>query len=104
LVFDQIQANQFPIGHLKFFLETADWQEKISFTTTSTSRDVRIGNKESSSTKVLINARVQCEPRALQELVDRVLTNAESIYNCTIAKEKWSVFKPGYPRPTHRMA
>jgi G3E family GTPase len=75
LVFDQIQANQFTIGHLKFFLETADWQEKISFTTTSTSRDVRIGKKESSSTKVLINARVQCEPRALQELVDRVLTN-----------------------------
>ena len=46
-MFDQIQASQFTIGHLKFFLEAADWKEKISFTTTSTSKHVKVRHQGS---------------------------------------------------------
>ncbi len=102
-IFDQIQANQLTIGHLKFFLETDRWKEKISFTTTSTSKDIIVGYEETNSIKVLINARVQVEPQVLEKLIDGILSRAEAAYNCTIVKDAWSVFKPGFPRPTYRM-
>lgn len=101
-IFDQIQSHQLTIGHLKFFLETDEWKEKISFTTTCTSKDVKVRHEEVNSIKLLINARVQVEPQALERLIDDVLCRAEGAYNCTIAKGRWSVFKPGYPNPTHR--
>ena len=102
-VFDQIQAKHFTIGHLKFFLETDHWKEKISFTTTTTSGEIKVTDQETNRIKVLINARVQTEPGTLEKLIDEVLAKAAHIYHCTIVTEKWSVFKPGYPRPTHRM-
>lgn len=102
-VFDQIQASHFTIGHLKFFLEADSWNEKISFTNTSTSGDIKVNRQETNNIKMLINARVQTEPDALEKLIDDVLSNAERTYQCTIVNEEWSVFKPGYPRPTYRM-
>ena len=57
-VFDQIQAQHFAIGHLKFFLETTDWKEKISFTTTSTSADVKIRDQDTDCVTLLINANI----------------------------------------------
>jgi len=88
---------------MKFFLETDHWKEKISFTTTTTSGEIKVTDQETNRIKVLINARVQTEPGTLEKLIDEVLAKAAHIYHCTIVTEKWSVFKPGYPRPTHRM-
>lgn len=102
-VFDQIQVHHITIGHLKFFVEADNWNEKISFTTTSTSGDIKVRDQEANCIKMLINARVQAEPEALERLIDGVLAFAENAYNCTIVAEKWSVFKPGYPKPTYRM-
>lgn len=102
-VFDHIQSRQIPIGHLKFFIETNEWKEKVSFTTTSTGGTIKISKPESSSIKMLINARVQTEPEKLQLIVDEVLASCEHVYGCTIVSERWAVFRPGYPRPLHRM-
>jgi len=102
-IFDRIQASQLAIGHLKFFLEAEDWKEKISFTTTSTGRDVVIDHEEVNTINVLINARVQADPQALEMLVDDILAHAEVAYRCTIGREKWTVFKPGFPKPTYRI-
>jgi G3E family GTPase len=102
-IFDEIQVQHFVIGHLKFFLEAGDWHEKISFTTSSTSSTVQNNYHRSDRVEMLINARVQTAPAELEKLVDRVLVRTESMYGCKLAIEKGSVFKPGYPRPTHRV-
>lgn len=101
-IFNSMHNRHYKIGHLKFFLEGEDWYEKISFTATSTSGEVRIRHDEVFQLKVLINARVQVEPARLKELVDEVIDLIKEANACSIAFEKESVFKPGYPKPVHR--
>lgn len=101
--FDLIQQHRYAIGHLKFFLETDRWTEKISFTAATTSSVVRVPEIESGEVRMLINARIQTSPGNLQQLIDRVLEKAGTIHKCTIVHGKWSVFKPGYPKPLHRI-
>jgi len=103
-VFDGIQQQQLPIGHLKFFLKADNWDEKISFTITSTSSNLPHQTKASATVTLLINARVQTEPIILQKLVDDVLLRSEELFDCKLVRNDWKVFKPGYPRPTHRIA
>lgn len=103
-IFNQIQAHHLTIGHLKFFVETDKYKEKISFTTTSTSADVKLKDYGANTVKMLINARVETLPGTLEKLIDKILLGAEVAYNCTIVRGKWMAFKPGYPRPTHRIA
>ncbi len=103
-IFNIIQSRHLSIGHLKFFIETDKYKEKVSFTTTSTSADIKLSDLEENSVRVLINARVETEPGALEKLIDEVLQNAERVYNCTIVNGNWVAFKPGYPRPTHRFS
>jgi hypothetical protein len=101
-IFDSMYSRQYKIGHLKFFLEGKDWYEKISFTATSTSGEVRIRHDEVSQLKMLINARAQVEPTQLKELVDEVIDKIKETNSCIIISEEESVFKPGYPKPVHR--
>lgn len=102
-IFGQIQSNRFVIGHLKFLVETESTKEKISFTTTSTSADVTLKKQDSNFVKLLINARVETNPEALEKLVDGILIKIEETCGCTIASYRWSVFRPEYPRPIHRI-
>jgi G3E family GTPase len=103
-IFDQIQFHRLPIGHLKFFVETSDWSEKISFTTTSTSGEVGLHHPETNEVSILINARIQTSPDFLGKIVDNVLTKIQTTFNCEIELEKWALFQPDFPRPTHRIA
>ncbi len=101
-VFDHIQEHHYIIGHLKFFLEANNWTEKISFTATSTSADIPSSGHHTNTVRMLINARVQTEPALLEKLVDDVIARTQHVYDCTATTEKWAVFRPGYPQPTHR--
>lgn len=103
-IFDRIQQERLPIGHLKFFVEGDTWREKVSFTTASSGEMIRLPFPETDVVKLLINARVQTDPVALTNLVEDVLDHATRTFGCVVVREKWSAFKPGYPRPTHRMA
>jgi G3E family GTPase len=102
-IFNQIQSRQLTIGHLKFFLEADQWKQKISFTTTSTAVSLILPEHKTNRINILINARVQSEPLMLQKLIDEVLAQAQQSYSCDISNGKWASFKPGYPRPTHRV-
>lgn len=102
-IFDQLQTRNYKIGHLKFFLDGGDWWEKISFTAMSTSGEIRIRHEQVRQLKILINARVQTDPKALKDLVDEVIEMMEKSNGCTISTEKESVFKPGFPMPVHRV-
>ena len=102
-IFNQLKHEQLTIGHLKFFVETDRWSDKVSFTTASTSADFRIREEFIPRMKVLINARIQTDPATLESLIDRVLKAVEASEVCTIVNELHSAFSPGFPTPTHRM-
>jgi G3E family GTPase len=99
----QIQSNHIAIGHLKFFVESDGVREKISITATSTGSDIRIFDAASDEASVLINARVETNPSILEKIVDKAVTYVQARFDCNIVSGKWSVFKPGFPRPTHRI-
>lgn len=101
-IFDQLYQTDCKIGHLKFFLEGNNWNEKISFTATSTSGEVRIRHDDVFHLKMLINARVQTEPDQLKKLIDEVIDGIEELYTCLITTDKEDAFKPGYPNPVYR--
>jgi G3E family GTPase len=102
-IFNQLKQQNLTIGHLKFFAETDQWSEKISFTTASASADFRIRHENVQQLKLLINARIQADPTVLQVLIDNVLENVQLSGNCMIITAAHSTFKPGFPTPTHRM-
>jgi G3E family GTPase len=102
-IFNQLKQQQLTIGHLKFFIETDRWSDKISFTTASTSADIKIPQENIHRIKILINARIQTDPTTLEILIDNVLEDVQSSEACTIVTERHSAFKPGFPRQTHRI-
>jgi G3E family GTPase len=85
------------------YTKTEHGAEKISFTTTTTIAEVKLKKQKTNFAKLLINARVETEPDALEKIVDSVLVQAAEKFGCTIANYKWSAFKPAYPRPVHRI-
>lgn len=102
-IFDRIQSSYYIIGHLKFLVETEHGAEKISFTTTTTIAEMKLKKQKTNFAKLLINARVETEPDALEKIVDSVLVQAPEKFGCTIANYMGSAFKPAYPRPVHRI-
>jgi G3E family GTPase len=103
-IFDAIQQERLTIGHLKFFVEGDGWQEKVSFTTTSTGQWRALQPRSDRKVRMLINARVQTDPVLLLTMIDRIIGHASTINHCHIDTGQWAAFKPGYPRPTHRIA
>jgi G3E family GTPase len=101
-IFRRVQEQELLIGHLKFFVETKEWTRKISFTHSTTDFHLLPDDREVKSLSILINARVQADPDLLARVVDEVIKHA-SYEQCTIVTEKWSAFKPGYPRPKYRI-
>jgi len=102
-IVDQIQAQHIIIGHLKFLVETSNAKQKVSFTSTTTGRDLNLQLSPTNCVSLLINARIETEPSVLEKIVEGVLSNIQHLYQCNIDHGKWSVFKPGFPRPTYRM-
>jgi Ni2+-binding GTPase involved in maturation of urease and hydrogenase len=102
-IFNQLNQQQLTIGHLKFFVATDKWSDKISFTTASTSAAIKIPQEDIQRVTLLINARIQTDPSTLEVLIDNVLKNVQASESCAVVTESHSVFKPGFPQPTHRM-
>lgn len=99
-----IRQRDFVTGHLKFFIEAPGWQRKISVTTLSSFSDFLPEQERVGQIRMLINARVQTEPSVLKDLVNDTLKQMVRKYGCIIMVEKWSAFKPGYPKPTYRIS
>lgn len=101
-IFRRISEERLLIGHLKFFLDTGKWSRKVSFTPSSHDYHSLPDDDVTGKIDVLINARVQTEPRRLTEIVDAVMEQSMGTGTEIVAGE-WSAFVPGYPKPTHRM-
>lgn len=102
-VFDRIQEQRLTIGHLKFFIQSGARNEKVSFTTTSTSSSFRLSMPDSRQLALVVNARIQAEPQVLSNTIDSVINQTVGQFECTITKGKQSVFSPGQPTPTYRI-
>jgi len=99
----EITQQKLPIGHLKFFFDDGVQQKKISFTAGSQNSITEVAKSSSSKVDILINARVQTEPEHLQALVFNTISKIEASSGYKFITKGISSFKPGYPRPTHRM-
>lgn len=102
-IFRRIQEHRLTAGHLKFFIETKDWSQKVSFTTSNNDFHLLPGTGDIRDVHILINARVQTNPQILQHIVDEVIQNASET-GCDIIDGQWSAFTPGFPKPTHRVS
>jgi len=99
----EITEQKLPIGHLKFFVDDGVQQKKISFTAGSQNAITEVTKSSSSKVDILINARVQTEPEHLEALVFDMIGKIEASSGHKFITKGISSFKPGYPKPTHRI-
>jgi len=100
----EIKEKKLTIGHLKFFIETGSLKKKISITTALPLSFYSSEEKDAAQAHLLINARVETEPEVLRQIVNDTLKQMVHKHDCTIMVEKWIAFKPGYPKPLHRIS
>lgn len=99
-----IRTKSYPIGHLKFLLDDGKTQRKISYTTVSKDANLNVDDKMTADKiSLLINARVEVNPEQLNEIVGAAIEDVAKKEGCEIEIVKSSFFRPGYPRPTHRI-
>jgi len=92
------------IGHLKFYLTSNDESLKISFTSLSDKRILNaFNNTKSNKVNLLVNARIQTDPTDLRKITTDILNLIRSHNQVSIIEQNVSFFKPGYPKPTHRI-
>ncbi len=99
-VYENIRDEGYTIGHLKFLI---DKNCKLSFTSQG-QNNIATAPGENTSSTVVVNARVQTSPPLLKLLVDNAITSTQYKNNCSIVEESFTVFQPGFPSPTHRVA
>jgi G3E family GTPase len=102
--YSRITGLQLPIGHLKFLIDDGTEKTKISYTTTRQEKIKKIKSlKRTNNVHLLINARVQTEPDKLKRILNSVITSVTATLEVTITTNHLSFFKPGFPKPTHRV-
>lgn len=102
-IYKKVNVAQLPIGHLKFFLDDGDQQQKISYTTVGEIENLSIElSPDVREISMLINARVQTDPAVLQKIIEEAEKEIAKSGSVTVNKQ--AAFQPGYPRPTYRMA
>ena len=100
---DAISLEKLPVGHLKFFIESAAYQQKISYTSGE-----RANGKDwnqniiADHATVLVNARVETIPDQLKQIFFQAIKKLEN-QNCYVEVINFASFQPGYPKPTYRL-
>jgi G3E family GTPase len=100
---DEISFQNFPIGHLKFFLESGEWKKKFSYTSRSQGIQSELSVEFiADRVTVIVNARVETDPQRLKEVFYHSLQKIEN-QRMHIEVLQLDAFQPGYPTPTHRL-
>ncbi|HLF34243.1 MAG TPA: GTP-binding protein [Cyclobacteriaceae bacterium] len=101
---NSIHMNGLPIGHLKFLLNYNGLTDKISYTAVLNRNMLKISTPaRSDEVRLLVNARVQTSPEILKSIVESVISPFKSESDIEITEKNVSDFKPGFPKPTHRI-
>jgi G3E family GTPase len=98
----QIENNQWSIGHVKFIFNRNEQIFKLS--ATASGRDAFPSGEEWTDSKinVLINARVCCSPDEIRHALVAGIRELGLSKETAISIRSMSSFKPGYPSPTFR--
>jgi hypothetical protein len=105
IIYNKLQQTGYTICHLKFLLLDDDWHKKISYTTTGVKEDHDEAELHlCSHLDILINARVQTDPKLLQRIIALATEETITLTGCRIVSHQLSSFQPGYPKPLHRNA
>jgi len=103
-ILTETEHRKWIIGHLKFILEANGDAQKISFTTNVSRCDLdELSLSEASEVRLIINARVETDPKSLQQMIAEVVQSVRLQNNASILELNTSAFKPGFPNPTHRI-
>ncbi|HVZ97216.1 MAG TPA: GTP-binding protein [Chitinophagaceae bacterium] len=103
IIYEKIKAWQLTTGHLKFLIDDGKTQQKISYTASDQIQRPVFESTTFSAT-VIINARVQTEPDVIKKIFFEAIDEASLQAKCRIEVQSLSAFKPGFPKPTYRMA
>lgn len=101
-----VGADPADIGHAKLTVDTDAGMTKMSVVGTGTdpSIDAAVSTPAGGGTAI-VNARVACEPAVLDQAVLDAVAHADSVAGTRSVPAGGAVsFKPGYPRPVHRLA
>ncbi|MEU5546529.1 GTP-binding protein [Streptomyces sioyaensis] len=98
--------NDSLIGHAKLTVETGGEDfAKLSVTGAGEEPSLdRAAQSTATSARAVVNARVACEPDDLDRAVQDAVTAADQAHGVTSSATTPVSFKPGYPRPVHRLA
>lgn len=88
------------IGHIKFWIGD---RYKVSFTASGNDEIDDNDFLDAASCQLIVNARVQAEPEQLRALMRDALETVQIRYRVNTSIQHDKFFKPGYPRPIHRM-
>ena len=103
-IFHKIRLAEYTIGHIKFLMSDGAWQKKLSFTTTGKAENSDLNERHlCKHVDVLINARVQTSPQLLQQTIHSAIEETITFKGCRIVAGRPSAFRPGYPKPVHRV-
>jgi Ni2+-binding GTPase involved in maturation of urease and hydrogenase len=102
-IYNRIIASNHSIGHLKFLMQGGDEKYKISFSSIPVEPFVESIFPGTNHATVLINARVQVSPSLLEKMVVDAITETELASKTGLIKKNRAAFKPGFPKPTHRV-
>jgi hypothetical protein len=93
------------LGHVKIGVDSGGDLTKASLTEAGAEPTVDRAGHPAVSGTAQVNARAACEPHELDALFAEAVAAADEACGATAtALAAANAFKPGYPRPTHRLA
>ncbi|GAA1970778.1 GTP-binding protein [Amycolatopsis minnesotensis] len=93
------------VGHVKIALDSAAGLTKLSLTAAGAAPVAATSPVAAvAEAAVTVNARVACDPEELDDSVDAAVREAAERISAVVRDSgAAAAFKPGYPRPTHRL-
>ncbi len=93
--------EKLPVGHVKIITENGRDYASANITGAEYTTTMRKGAGVGNDVRLIINARVECEPDLLDQLVrDVLLRTIDNRYDDEVIA--WRYLQPGRPNPTHR--
>jgi Ni2+-binding GTPase involved in maturation of urease and hydrogenase len=100
---DRILGAGNAIAHVKLFASSGGKSAKLSLTAGGTDEDVGLPELGTGDLRFLINARVECPPEALRELIHSSLSDVFHGGDRSFSIQSEDSIQSGYPKPVHRI-
>ncbi len=95
-----LERQSLPVGHVKIIAESGKDYAIANITGADCALTLRTGAAASTDVRLIINARVECTPERLDQLVRDALVRAIN-GRYTDEVTAWRHLQPGRPNPTH---